>query len=164
MIWLILLQSTHKIFVLMLAGIGLAGIPGDLQAWWKWLSMLDECGMRIAFGFLAVLVLVGPDYYRRFKNWRNQKIRHKHRERLLYIDASAIVDSYIRDAIKDEPDRIKLYIRHSILDTFEETCPEGMKGEHVYDGDTLEHWIQSNAIRMLVAHYGQLKLDNQENQ
>ena len=158
--WVHLIQSARTIVVLLLAGIGLAGIPDDLQAWWKWLAMLDECGIRIVFGLVAVLILVGPGYYCRFKKWKNEKDMRKHREHLLYMDAWEIVDFYIRDVIKDKPDRIKLHIRRGILEAFENTCSDGMKGEGVYDGNVLERWIQNNAIRMFVTHRGELRSEN----
>ena len=108
---------------------------------------------------MAVLILVGPGYYRRFKKWKNESNARKDRERLLYLDACAIVDFYIRDAIKDKPDRIKL-LRRGVLEAFENTCSDGMKGEDVYDGNVLERWIQNNAIRMLATHHGELRSEN----
>ena len=118
--------------------------------------MLDECGARIALGLLSVFVLAAPLAVGRFIRWRGEKVARERRKRLLYSDAWGIVDFYIHDAIKDKPDRIKLSIRHDILKSFEKTCPDGMKGEGVYDGDILEKWIRYNAIRILIAHRGEL--------
>ena len=75
--------------------------------------MLDECDIRIASGFVVVLILVGPLYYRMFKKRRdeksaaevvrkNEQIARECYKRLLWIDAGEVVDRYIRGAIKEK--------------------------------------------------------------
>ena len=39
--------------------------------------------------------------------------------------------------------------------------PDGMKGDGIYDGNILEHWIQNNAMKTLVNHYRELDVKNQ---
>ena len=75
---------------------------------------------------------------------------------MLFIDACSVLDFYIYDAIKDKRDGVKISTRLSILESFKKTCPEGMRGKGVYDGDTLEKWIRHNAIKILLAHRGEL--------
>ena len=118
--------------------------------------MFDEVGVRLAFGYLAIALLIGPDYYFRFKKRRGKKLAREHRKSIEYLEATNIIDSYIHDAIKDKRDQIQLLTRRAIFDSFEKNCPEGMRGDGVYDGDILEKWIRHNAIKILVAHYGEL--------
>ena len=139
------------------AGIGLVGIPAGFQdLHFQLLPMLDETGVRIAYAFLGVLLLIGPDYYLRFKKRRGKKLARERRKSIEYVEATGIIDSYIHAAIKDKRDKIQLLIRRAIFDSFEKNCPEGMRGDGVYDGDILEKWIRHNAIKILVAHYGEL--------
>lgn len=159
--WTYLIQPIRTIIFLILTGIGLAGIPDDLQAWSKWLTTLDECGKRIFLSLMGVLILIGPGYYRQIRRWKNQRDTHEKRKHSFYLDANAILDFYIKDAIKDKRPKIKLGIRHGILETFENTCPDGMKGDGIYDGNILEHWIQNNAMKTLVNHYRELDVKNQ---
>ena len=155
--WKSPVQYVSMTLGLFVAGIGLAGIPTGLQdLHFQLLTMLDETGVRIAYAFLGVLLLIGPDYYFRFGKWRGDKLARKRHGRLLYTDAYHVVHLYVQDAIKDRKDGTKLFIKRSILESFEKNCPDGMKDEGVYDGHALEEWIRHNAIKILLAHRDEL--------
>ena len=147
------------VFFFVTAIIGLPGLLDDVQGWKRWLAVLDECGTRIGLAIAGGVFLLAPSGYFRFKDWRAKKLASERRRRMSYLDACGTVAFYVQEAIKDKPDRIKLVIKKDILETFEKACPKGMKGPGVYDGDALEHWLRDSAIKMLIAHRGEVGRD-----
>ena len=156
MSWKPFVQYAIAMALFLYAVLGAPGILDDVQTWRRWLEMLDECGARIAVALVGVLLLISPEIYFRFKKRRAEKLKSERLRHMFYLDATALVDSYIKEAIADSPDWIKPGIRYSILKDFEERCPDGMKGDGVYDGYALDHWIRESAIELFIAHRGKL--------
>ena len=150
---------------IVLALVGLAVLPEDLQKIREeQLAMLDECGSRIALGLVGVVVLVGTHYFVEFRKRRiarkKEKAAREHHKRLLDFEASDLVDRYIWSAIEDKKAYVRMAIRQGILNAFIKASPEDVeeigRGQRIYDGFALEQWIRVSAIKMLVAHWGEL--------
>ena len=154
----------YVIAVLLLANaiIGFRGWWDDIQGWWAWLAMLDECGVRISMATAAGLILLAPAGYTRLKNWYTEKINA---ERLCYIsrlEAMEIVLTYVRPALRNERPGIGLSVTNRILKSFAATCPDGMRENEAYNGHLLHQWIRDNAIKILISHLGELKPKDQK--
>ena len=72
-----------------------------------------------------------------------------------YIGACEIVDGYIHLATHDMRDRVRLSVRHSIIERFGQSTG-AMLGQGQYNRALLHQWMQSNAARFLVHHRGEM--------
>ena len=138
---------------ILLSIVGIPGLIEDGKTWREWVQLLPGAWWNWLFaiaGLGLLLYAVWPGIKRTFG--RKEKPASA---AVYYIDACAIVDSYINPALPDKSDIIKLTIRQDFIQRFEKVTG-AMLGEGLYNRQLLHQWMQSNAARFLVEHRNEM--------
>lgn len=134
---------------ILLGIVGLPGIIEDAQTWGEWIQLLPGAWwnwLLTISGIGIFLYAVWPGIKQTFGRNRKKKPASP---AVYFVDACAIVDSYIQPALPDKPSMIRLTIRQDFIERFEKVTG-AMLGEGLYNRQLLHQWMQSNAARFLV--------------
>ena len=101
---------------------------------------------------VSLAAIACPVVYWRVGIWIKRR-RHKRFQNLDYLTACGTVNAYIKFSAKGGGP----FVDHTILNKFEELCPEGVPEKAVYNGYLLNAWLRFNAAELLVKNQNEFK-------